>query len=249
LAEGGAKMSKSVGNVVNPDDLVKLYGADTLRLYQLFMGPFEQAIAWNTSSMIGSRRFIERVYYLFDKVAVAPKRGKAIIINTESVNSELETLLNKTIKKVGEDIEGLGFNTAVSSLMILLNAFEKEVQEKGSLSRSYYETLLKLLAPFAPHVTDELWSMMGNNKTGKKSIHLASWPTYDANKLQSNTFKIVVQINSKMRAVMTTTDDTESVVVAEALKLDEIAKRLGDTKPTKVIYVKGKLVNLVVPTV
>ena len=249
LAEGGAKMSKSVGNVVNPDDLVKLYGADTLRLYQLFMGPFEQAIAWNTSSMIGSRRFIERVYYLSGKVTAAPKRGKTTLINSESVNSELETLLHKTIKKVGEDIESLGFNTAVSSLMILLNAYEKEVQEKGSLSRSYYETFLKLLAPFAPHVADELWSMMGNNKTGKKSIHLALWPTYDTAKLQSNTFKIVVQINSKMRAVMTTTDDTESAVIAEALKLDEVAKRLGDTKPTKVIYVKGKLVNFVVLTI
>ncbi len=249
LAEGGAKMSKSVGNVVNPDDLVKLYGADTLRLYQLFMGPFEQAIAWNTSSMIGSRRFIERVYNLFNKVSAISKTKKEVVTNAGSTNAELEILVHKTIKKVGEDIESLGFNTAVSSLMILLNAFEKEVQEKGSLSRSYYETFLKLLAPFAPHVTDELWSMMGNNKTGKKSIHLAPWPTYDASKLHSNTFKIVVQINSKVRATLTLSDDTEAHVVAEALKLDEITKRLGDTEPNKVIYVKGKLVNFVVPTV
>lgn len=214
------------------------------------MGPFEQAIAWNTSSMIGSRRFIERVYNLFNKVSAVSHVKEEVVTNTESTNTELEILLHKTIKKVSEDIESLGFNTAISSLMILLNAFEKEVQEKGSLSRSYYETLLKLLAPFAPHVTDEIWTMLGNNSstkpTGKKSIHLAPWPKCDASKLQSNIFKIIVQINSKMRAMMTVTDDTEASVVAEANKLDEIVKRLGATKPSKVIYVKGKLVNFVV---
>lgn len=240
----GRKMSKRYGNVVNPDDIVNLYGADTLRVYEMFMGPFESGIAWSTDNMIGSRRFIERVWRLFEKVEL-----KKVVEKADNSNSELETLTHRTIKKVGEDIENFGQNTAISTLMILLNAFEKEVQEKGSISRSYYETFLKLLAPFAPHVTDELWSMMGNNKTGKKSIHLAPWPTYDANKLQSNTFKIVVQINSKMRAVMTTTNDEELEVVAEALKLDEVTKRLGDIKPTKVIYVKGKLVNFVVPTV
>ncbi len=249
LAEGGVKMSKSLGNVVNPDDLVKLYGADTLRLYQLFMGPFEQAIAWNTSSMIGSRRFVERVFNLFNKVDPTSKPKKVserVDTGVAGDNSEFESLVHKTIKKVGEDIESLAFNTAVSSLMILLNAFEKEAQEKGVLSRAHYETFLKLLAPFAPHVTDELWSMLGNNATGKKSIHTAAWPAYDAAKLQSSTFKIVVQINSKVRATMSVTDDTEASVVAEALKLDDIVKRLGDMKPSKVIYVKGKLVNFVV---
>lgn len=240
----GRKMSKRYGNVVNPDDIVNLYGADTLRVYEMFMGPFESGIAWSTDNMIGSRRFIERVWRLFEKVELKKVAEKA-----DNSNSELETLTHRTIKKVGEDIENFGQNTAISTLMILLNAFEKEVQEKGSLSRSYYEIFLKLLAPFAPHVTDELWSMMGNNKTGKKSIHLASWPTYDASKLQSSTFKIVVQINSKVRATLTVSDDTEAHVIAEAQKLDEITKRLGDTKPTKVIYVKGKLVNFVVPAI
>jgi len=240
----GRKMSKRYGNVVNPDDIVKIYGADTLRVYEMFMGPFEAGIAWSTDNMIGSRRFIERAWRLAEKV-----ESKKVAEKTGNSDSELESLTHRTIKKVGEDIESFGQNTAISSLMILLNAFEKEVQEKGSLSRSHYETFLKLLAPFAPHVTDELWSMMGNNKTGKKSIHLAPWPTYDASKLQSNTFKIVVQINSKVRATLTLSDDTEAHVVAEATKLDDIAKRLGDTEPTKVIYVKGKLVNFVVPTV
>lgn len=240
----GRKMSKRYGNVVNPDDIVSLYGADTLRVYEMFMGPFESGIAWSTDNMIGSRRFIERVWRLAEKVELRKVTEKA-----PDSGSDLESLTHRTIKKVGEDIENFSQNTAISSLMILLNAFEKEVQEKGSLSRSYYETLLKLLAPFAPHITDELWSMMGNNKNGKKSIHTVPWPTYDASKLQSNTFKIVVQINSKVRATLTVSDDTEAHVVGLALKLDEIVKRLGDTKPTKVIYVKGKLVNFVVPTV
>lgn len=243
LAEGGVKMSKSLGNVVNPDDLVKLYGADTLRVYQLFMGPFEQAIAWNTSSMIGSRRFVERVFNLFNKVG---KDKKAAASSNEAVkteNIELESLIHRTIKKVGDDIEALAFNTAVSSLMILLNAFEKEVQERGSIEHAHYKTFITLLAPFAPHMTDELWNRLGN----KKSIHLESWPAFDPAKLQSSTFRIVVQINSKMRGVLTVTDDKEASVVDLALKLDEIAKRLGDTKPAKVIYVKGKLVNFVVP--
>ncbi len=229
LAEGGVKMSKSIGNVVNPDDLIKIYGADTLRVYQLFMGPFDQAIAWNTASMIGSRRFIERAYSIFAKI------DKAADLST---NKETESLLHKTIKKVGDDIESLGFNTAVSSLMILLNAFEKE--EK--VSREAYETLLKLLAPFAPHVTEELWSALGN----KKSIHLESWPAYDPEKLESGTFKIVVQINSKVRAVFETASDEESDVLEKALALPEIIQKLEGKSPSKTFYVSGKLINLVV---
>ncbi|HEY1036952.1 MAG TPA: leucine--tRNA ligase [Candidatus Paceibacterota bacterium] len=229
LAEGGVKMSKSLGNVVNPDDLIKIYGADTLRVYQLFMGPFDQAIAWNTASMIGSRRFIERVYAMFSKV------DKAVSV---SANKETESLLHKTIKKVGEDIESLGFNTAVSSLMILLNALEKE----ENVSQEAYETLLKLLAPFAPHVTDELWAALGH----KKSIHLESWPVYDPKKLESGIFKIVVQVNSKVRATFTTETDDEAAVTAGALKLPEIAKWLEGKSPSKTFYVKGKLINLIV---
>ena len=233
LAEGGEKMSKSKGNVVSPDDLVKLYGADTLRVYQLFMGPFEQAIAWDTKNMIGSRRFIERTYTLINKIDGNTKN------KTLSSNPELESLIHKTIKKVGEDIDSLGFNTAISSLMILLNAFEKE----ESISNSAYEIFLKLLAPFAPHITDELWSILGK----KKSIHLESWPEYDKKKLVSTTFKIVVQINSRVRAMFETPTNIEADVVKTALELPEIKSKLGDLKPVKVVYVKGKLVNLVVP--
>lgn len=265
----GRKMSKRYGNVVNPDDVVKLYGADTLRVYEMFMGPFEAGIAWSTENMIGSRRFIERVYRLLQKVELKPskkdgKDGKTINSNSSTnSNEELESLIHRTIKKVGEDIESFAHNTAISSLMILLNALEKETQVvsvatqnseantttssnvaiEPKLSREYYEILLKLLAPFAPYVTADLWAQLGN----KKSIHLESWPKYDTSKLQSSIFKIVIQINSKVRATMTVTDDTEAYVVDLAMKVDDIAKRLGNAKPAKVIYVKGKLVNLVVP--
>jgi leucyl-tRNA synthetase len=233
----GRKMSKRYGNVVNPDDIVKLYGADTLRVYEMFMGPFEAGIAWSTDNMIGSRRFIERVWRLFQKIDLKNEE------NNIKVNSDLESLVHRTIKKVGEDIESFAHNTAISALMILLNAFEKETQVDNKLGREQYEVLLKLLAPFAPYMTADLWAQLGN----KKSIHLESWPAYDSVKLQSSTMKIVVQINSKVRAMMTVSEDTETSVVELALKLDEIVKRLGNTKPEKVIYVKGKLVNFVVP--
>ena len=252
LAEGGVKMSKSLGNVVNPDDLVKLYGADTLRVYEMFMGPFEQAIAWDTSSMIGSRRFVERVYNLLQKVDLKKSAGK------ESTNLELETLVHKTIKKIGEDIESMGFNTAISSLMILLNALEKEAQTQTEgasstnsatstsvtkkISREHYETLLKLLAPFAPHVTDDLWSQLGY----KKSIHLEKWPVFNPATLQSSTFKIVVQINNKVRATFMSQTDDESEVTKQALALPEIQTKLAGNTPSKTFYVKGKLINLVV---
>ncbi len=223
----GRKMSKRYGNVVNPDDIVKLYGADSLRVYEMFMGPFEQGIAWSTDNMIGSRRFIEKVWRLSEK---ATKKG--------SISTDTEVLMHKTIKKVGEDIDSFAHNTAISSLMIFTNALEKEL----SVPQSSYETLLKLIAPFAPHVSDELWSLLGH----KKSIHLESWPVYDGNKLQSNVFKIVVQINSKVRAIFESPTDIEAEVVKKALALSEIKSKLGDTKPSKVVYVKGKLVNLVV---
>jgi leucyl-tRNA synthetase len=224
----GRKMSKRYGNVINPDDVVKLYGADTLRVYEMFMGPFEQGIAWSTENMIGSRRFIEKIWRLGEKIV---KKGK--------LSEDTESLMHRTIKKVGEDIDTFSHNTAISTLMILSNAFEKEEQ----LPQSAYETLLKLIAPFAPHVTDELWSILGK----KKSIHLETWPEYDKKKLVSSTFKIVVQINSKVRATFEISSDIEADVVETALGLDEIKLKLGEHKPVKVVYVKGKLVNLVVP--
>jgi leucyl-tRNA synthetase len=230
----GRKMSKRYGNVVNPDDIVKLYGADTLRVYEMFMGPFDAEIAWSTENIIGSRRFLERAWRLFEKVSGSHKT-KAVQI--AEGNKELESLIHKTIKKVTDDINNFTFNTAISTMMILLNAFEKTPIVK----RVDYELFIKLLAPFAPHVTDELWSMLGH----KKSIHLEEWPIYDPEKLESGTYKIVVQINSKVRATFETVDIDEQTVTQKALSLVEISSRLEGRKPKRIVYVKGKLINII----
>lgn len=265
----GRKMSKRFGNVVNPDDIVKLYGADTLRVYEMFMGPFEQGIAWSTDNMIGSRRFIEKVWRLAEKVdmnssakgAAGKKSSKNSTKNTTKnsgmnagLSPEAESILHKTIKKVSEDIDAFACNTAISTLMILTNALEKEVSGTGDASnlahnltpsklpKEVYEILLKLVAPFAPHVADELWAMLGN----KKSIHLEEWPKYDSKKLISSVFKIVVQVNSKVRAQFVINTDDENEVIEKALGLPEITARLNGKKPEKTFYVKGKLINIVV---
>jgi leucyl-tRNA synthetase len=223
----GRKMSKRYGNVVNPDDIVKLYGADTLRVYEMFMGPFDAGIAWSTDNMIGSRRFVEKVWRLIEKVN--PKGAK--------LSEEAETVLHKTIKKVTEDITEFTLNTAISSLMILVNTLEKE----ESISRETYETVLKLYAPFGPYSADELWAELGN----KKSVHVSDWPTFDPAKLVSSVFKIVVQIDSKVRATFETKSDIEDEVAAHALALPEIMAKLGGKTPIRRFYVKGKLINFV----
>lgn len=225
LAEGGEKMSKSKGNSVSPDELITTYGADTLRVYEMFMGPFDQAIAWNTNNMIGSRRFIERTWNIIKK-------------SSKNSNPELDSLVQKTIKKVSDDIESLGFNTAISTLMILLNAFDKEV----SINQKNIEIFLKLLAPFAPHVTEELWAALGN----KKSIHVAPWPVYDPSRLVVSSFKIMIQINGKIRASFESDSDEEEIVKKYALNMPEILAKLGGLTPKRVIYVKGKLINIVI---
>ena len=232
LAEGGEKMSKSKGNVVSPDELIKLYGADTLRLYEMFMGPFDQAIMWNSDNMIGPRRFIERLWNLAQKVSTTNTK------ETQTMNRDLDSLVHKTIKKVGDDIESMGYNTAVSSLMILLNALEKETE----ISQDHYETLLILLAPFSPHVTEELWASLGN----KKSIHTTSWPSFDPAKLEATSFTIMVQINGKVRASFVSETNEEVAVKNVALNHPDISKRMEGKIPDRVIYVPGKLVNIVI---
>ncbi|MBU3668844.1 MAG: leucine--tRNA ligase [Candidatus Taylorbacteria bacterium] len=230
----GRKMSKRYGNVVNPDDIVKLYGADTLRVYEMFMGPFDAGIAWSTDNIIGSRRFVEKIWRLRDKVVLPVKKT-----DTEpQLSEENESLLHKTIKKVTEDVQGFALNTAISSLMILVNGLEKE--EK--ISKTTYETVLRIFAPFAPYMTEELWSSLKN----KKSIHLETWPEFNPKKLVTSTFKIVVQINSKVRAQFETKSDTEADVVGAALQLPEIVAKLQGKNPLRHFYVKGKLINFVV---
>jgi leucyl-tRNA synthetase len=228
LADGGEKMSKSKGNVVNPDDLVKLYGADTIRMYEMFMGPFDQAVSWSTDSMVGPRRFIERVYRMADKVK-----------NSKVVNKEFDIVLHKIIKKVTEDIESMNFNTAISSMMILLNEMEKS----ENVNVKDFKIFLQILAPFAPHITEELWHSIGE----KKSIHKSIWPKYDPKKLVSDNMKIVVQVNGRVRTELNVAlDTTEEEVKSMALKDKAILGWIEGKEVKRVIYVKGRLVNIVV---
>ncbi len=227
MGPDGQKMSKRFGNVVNPDDIVKLYGADTLRVYEMFMGPFDQAISWSTDNMIGSRRFIERVWRLKNKV-----------VKKAELKKETESLFHKTIKKVGEDIQEFSHNTAVSSMMILLNALEAE----ENVDKDTYEKLLLLLAPFTPHIADELWSQLGH----KKSIHIEKWPLFDEAKLVNDSFKITIQINGKFRGVLETNNPEEAFVLKAIMEKVEIQKHLEGKEIVKQIYVKNRLVNFVV---
>ncbi len=225
LAEGGVKMSKSLGNVVNPDGIVASVGADSLRLYEMFMGPFDQAIAWDANGIVGCRRFIERVWKLREKIG----EGK-----------NMDMLIHKTIKKVSEDIEAMRFNTAVSALMIAVNELEKEpVVRAGD-----YSEILKLLAPFAPHVTEELWQTLTKKKS---SIHAEPWTAFDLEKIKETSMRIAIQINGKSRASIEVSADASEVAIYEkAINLDEIKKWVYGNDIKKHIYVKGRLLNLVI---
>ncbi len=232
LGEGGVKMSKSLGNVVNPDDIVKTYGADTLRVYEMFMGPFEESVAWSTESIIGSRRFIERVWNMQYKVQK----------NKKYTEFEIE----KTIKKVSEDIEGMKFNTAISTLMIFTN----EIGKLETISQIAYEKFLKILSPFAPHITEEIWQKLGKVGPSEKgrpslSIHLSSWPKWDENLVKDQEIKIAIQINGKVRAeLIIGALDNEEEVKTKALSNETVLKYLAGGQPKRVIYVKGRVINI-----
>jgi len=220
----GRKMSKRWGNVINPDDVVNTYGADTLRLYEAFMGPFDQGLPWSTESIIGPRRFIERVWNLQSN------------IDKNKKYSEFE--LEKTVKKVSEDIREMKFNTAVSAMMIVVN----ELSKLESISKIAYEKFLKILAPFAPHVAEEIYFNLGN----KNSIHLSTWPKSDESLIKEEEIKIVIQINGKVRAeIMTSANDSEEEIKKQALSNDSVLKHIEGKDIKKVIYVKGRLINIV----
>jgi leucyl-tRNA synthetase len=230
LAEDGRKMSKSLGNVVNPDEIVGDFGADTLRLYEMFMGPLEDMKAWNTGSIIGSRRFLDKVWKLHQKTVDSQQSAE---------NKKLESLLHQTIKKVTEDIENLRYNTAISALMILANAMEKEI----SLPLTMYRTSLVLLSPFAPHIAEELWHDLGN----EKSIFLESWPEYDSEKIVDDTVTIAVSVNGKVRDTITVPRDiSEEESRAMALASEKVRKYTEGKEPKKVIVVPGRIVNIVI---
>lgn len=233
LAKDGRKMSKRWGNVINPDDIVDVWGADTLRMYEMFMGPFENTIAWKDESLIGVRRFLERVWrFTYEKINTP--------IGTQNVDKNIESLLQKTIKKVAEDIDNFKFNTAVSSMMILLNEFEgnKEQVEKADL-----EVFLKLLAPFAPHMTEELWQALGHTN----SIHLEKWPVFDEAKIREESVKIMIQINGKVRAnFVANAGISEEEAKKQALAMPEVQKWIQGLSIDKTIFVVDKLINIVV---
>ncbi len=227
LGENGEKMSKSRGNVVNPDDVVREYGADTMRLYEMFIGDFEKAAPWNPASIKGCRRFIER-FWAFQNIAVEG-----------GLRKELETSFHKTIKKVGEDVENLKFNTAIAALMSLMN----EVYDTGSITTEELKCFTILLNPFAPHVTEELWENMG---FGGGMVCRQAWPVYDEAKCREQTVEIAVQVNGKVRARLQVAADISKEDAISAAKAEpKIAAELEGKRIVKEICVPGKLVNLV----
>ena len=227
LGENGEKMSKSRGNVVNPDEIVDTYGADTMRLYEMFIGDFEKAAPWSPKSIKGCRRFLERVWGLAEKVQPG-----------DSYSKEHEVLMHRTIKKVGEDADNLKANTAIAALMTMLNAF----YDKG-VNQAEYKTFLTLLNPFAPHITEELWQQLG----GEGLLSVAPWPVYDEAKTVEDTVEIAVQVNGKLKCTIKLPADCDKqVAIDTALAEEKVQHAVEGKQMVKQIVVPGKIVNLVV---
>jgi leucyl-tRNA synthetase len=229
LGENGEKMSKSRGNVVNPDDIVNEYGADTMRLYEMFIGDFEKAAPWSPSSIRGCRRFVERFWNL-----------QNILVDGDSIRPELESAFNKAIKKVGEDIENIKFNTAIAALMSLIN----DVTSFGSINKKELGIFAVLLNPFAPHVTEEIWDVCN---LGDGIVAEQAWPEYDESKCVEETIEIAVQVNGKIKSKINISPDAQQDDVLAQAKSDEnVAKAVEGKNIVKEIYVKGRIVNIVV---
>ena len=224
------KMSKSLGNVINPDEVVDQYGADTMRLYEMFMGDFEQAAPWQTSAIAGCNRFLDRVWALSDK-----------LVEGEGYRPAIETLMHQTIKKVGADIEGLKMNTAIAQLMTLVNA----LYDNGGATKAELETVVQLLNPFAPHMTEELWEKLGHSHNEQLAYY--PWPQYEEAKCVESTVEIAVQVNGKVKARLKVAADIDAAAAIAAAKADPaVAAALEGKQVVKEIYVKGRLVNLAV---
>ncbi len=227
LGPDNQKMSKSKGNVINPDDIVKEYGADTLRTYEMFMGDYQMDAPWSTDSLRGCKRFLDKVERLKDKVN-----------DNEGFTESLETIQNKTIKKIEYDMTHMGYNTVISSLMILANAYD----ELESITKEDYRLLLILLNPIAPHITEEL-----NEMVGFKPICESEWPEYDEDKTIENTKEIAVQVNGKVRGtIKISIDDNEDTIKTAAMECENVKKHIEGKEIVKVIVIKGKIVNIVV---
>ncbi|MDO8504957.1 MAG: class I tRNA ligase family protein [bacterium] len=240
LAEDGEKMSKSRGNVINPNEIVEKYGADVLRVYEMFMGPFDQAVPWSTKSIAGVERFLERVWQLGSKSSEVSK---------SSESSNIERLVHKTVKKVTEDIEEMKFNTAIAAMMSLVN----ELSKQDYILPSTYYILLQLLNPFAPHVTEELWEKFSkssetskSSESSKKLLAQQPWPQYDPALIKEETIELVVQVNGKVRdRIAAAADILEDEAKALAMGSEKVKKWLGGQKVKEVVFVKGKLINIV----
>jgi len=229
LGEDNEKMSKSRGNVVNPDEVIKRYGADTLRCYEMFMGPFDAVKPWSTKNIEGCFRFLQKVWRLAEEHEI-----------TDSKPSDaLNRLLHKTIKKVGEDIENFGFNTAISQMMILAN----EIMKEKKISSEVIEKLTLILSPFAPHLSEEIWEKLGHNKT----LAYEEWPSFDPQLVIDNTFEIVFAVNGKKRSTkMVPVDISEEDAINEALADTNVKRNIEGKEIVKKIYVPNKLVNIVI---
>ncbi|WP_430489329.1 leucine--tRNA ligase [Rossellomorea marisflavi] len=233
LGENNEKMSKSKGNVVNPDQIVESHGADTLRLYEMFMGPLEASVAWSTNGLDGARRFLDRVWRL-----LVEEDGQLSGKVTDRPNEKLDKTYHQTVKKVTEDYEGLRFNTGISQLMVFIN----DAYKADELPKEYVEGFIKLLSPIAPHMAEELWSKLGHEGT----ISYEAWPTFDESKLIDNEVEIVLQVNGKVRAkVMIPTDMNKEDLEQLAKDHEEIKAQIEGKTVRKVVAVPGKLVNIV----
>ena len=231
LGEGGEKMSKSRGNVVNPNDIVNQYGADTLRMHIMFIGDFEKAVSWSNEAVKGSKRFLDRCWNLME-----------LAKDDENYSAKNETIINKTIKKVGSDIYELKMNTAIAALMTMVNEFYANGCTRGEV-----KTLILLLSPFAPHIAEEMWELMGYAaKEGRMAMQMR-WPEYDEAKTVDATREMAVQVNGKLKTTITVPSDSEDSVIVETACADEKVKRLMEGKQlVKTIVVKNKLINLII---
>jgi leucyl-tRNA synthetase len=242
LAEDGEKMSKSRGNVVNPDGIVEKYGADTLRLFEMFLGPLEKTKPWQTQSIEGVFRFLSRTFRLITDGTehLSPK----VKNSPESEWGEsLVQSLHKAIHDVGQDYERMGFNTAISTLMVLVNEGTAYKEAKGQLPKAFCESLVLMLAPMAPHLCEELWQLLGHSE----SLARAPWPSFDPKHLKASTIEIAIQVNGKLRDTVSVSPDiTEDAIKELVLKREAVQKWLEGRAPNKVIYVKQKLVSVVV---
>ena len=231
LAADGEKMSKSRGNIVNPDEIVQKHGADVLRTYELFLGPHEMAVSWNDQGIVGVKRFFDKIWVLANGLKQK---------STEKINDSPKAVkaINKLIKKITEDLEGFKFNTAVSAYMEFYNEIKDE-----SLSAETVRTFLKILYPFAPHMCEEINALFG----GKKSLQLEVWPSYDPAEIAEQEIRLVVQINGKARSVVSIPSDSDEDTARKIAVADEkISKYLANQKVKKVIFVKNRLINFVV---